>query len=225
MPIEYKDVIPWGRSFEEYVAMFALRPEDLAGRIIGCGDGPAGFNKRMKDLGFKAISCDPIYTFSREQIKERISVAKEEVMKQVFANMSCYVWDKIKNPAELLRLRLETMDEFLADFESGKAEGRYLTYGLPDLPFSEKQFDLALCSHLLFIYSQHLGYDFHYKSIKEMLRVAKEVRIFPIIDLSSNRSPFLEPIIEHLQEEGHVVEIVRVDYEFHRGANEMMWIR
>ena len=33
-------VVPWGRSFDEYRRMFALTEEDLDQTIIGCGDGP-----------------------------------------------------------------------------------------------------------------------------------------------------------------------------------------
>lgn len=205
--------------------MFALGPKDLTGRIIGCGDGPAGFNKRMKDLGFRVVSCDPIYELSKEEIEERILAAKEEVMRQVYLNMDCSVWKWFKTPDELFRVRLETMAEFLQDFEAGKKEGRYLACRLPDLPFAGREFDLALCSHLLFIYSAHLGYDFHYQAIKEMLRIAKEARIFPVVDLSGRRSSFLAPVCEALEKEGYRVEIVRVDYEFHRGANEMLRVR
>ena len=34
MTIKLNEVIPWGRSFEEYRRMFALTDEDLAGRIL-----------------------------------------------------------------------------------------------------------------------------------------------------------------------------------------------
>lgn len=44
-------VVPWGRSFEEYVAMFNLTKEDLGRRILGCGDGPAGFNAELTKRG------------------------------------------------------------------------------------------------------------------------------------------------------------------------------
>jgi hypothetical protein len=40
-------VVPWGRSFDEYVAMFALSSEDLGRRILGCNDGPASFNSGL----------------------------------------------------------------------------------------------------------------------------------------------------------------------------------
>ena len=38
MTRKLSEVIPWGRSFEEYRRVFALTDEDLAGRILGCGD-------------------------------------------------------------------------------------------------------------------------------------------------------------------------------------------
>ena len=37
-------VVPWGRSFDEYRRMFALSDDDLTGSILGCGDGLASFN-------------------------------------------------------------------------------------------------------------------------------------------------------------------------------------
>lgn len=223
MAVEYKSVIPWGRAFEEYVAMFSLGKNDLSKKIIGCGDGPASFNKHMNDLGFKVVSCDPIYSFSKDQIEQRIFEVKDEVMQQVSNNMGHYIWDRIKNLDELFNLRMSVMGEFLSDFELGKQEGRYMPCSLPELPFKDKEFDIALCSHLLFTFT-NLGFDFHYKSIMEMLRVAREIRIFPIIDLNCQRSVLVEPILERLKEQQYSAEIIRVDYEFHCNENEMMLI-
>jgi hypothetical protein len=33
--IEYHDIKPWGRSFNEYVRMFSLAPTDLTRKIMG----------------------------------------------------------------------------------------------------------------------------------------------------------------------------------------------
>ena len=44
MDFHYKDIIPWGRSFDEYLDMFDLSEDDLARDIVGVGDGPASFN-------------------------------------------------------------------------------------------------------------------------------------------------------------------------------------
>jgi hypothetical protein len=37
-------VVPWGRSFDEYVRTFALGEAELGLTILGCADGPANFN-------------------------------------------------------------------------------------------------------------------------------------------------------------------------------------
>ena len=50
-----EQVVPWGRSFDEYRAMFALSDADLDGRLLGCGDGPASFNAVATRRGAKVI--------------------------------------------------------------------------------------------------------------------------------------------------------------------------
>ena len=55
MAFTLKQVVPWGRSFKEYVRMFDLTKKDLQKRIIGCGDGPASFNAEMKSRGYKVV--------------------------------------------------------------------------------------------------------------------------------------------------------------------------
>jgi len=66
------EVIPWGRSFDEYRRMFALTDGDLSGNILGCGDGPASFNAEATVLGNRVVSCDPIYTFSADEIERQV---------------------------------------------------------------------------------------------------------------------------------------------------------
>ena len=44
MDFRYQDIVPWGRSFDEYLGMFDLSEDDLARDIVGVGDGPASFN-------------------------------------------------------------------------------------------------------------------------------------------------------------------------------------
>ena len=59
--------------------------------------------------------------------------------------------------------------------------------------------------------------------LAEMLRVAGEVRIFPLLDVNSERSPYLTPVMEKFADSQP--EIRRVDYEFQRGGNEMLSLR
>ena len=37
-------IVPWGRSYDEYVAMFDLRAPELGRRLLGWAGGPAAFN-------------------------------------------------------------------------------------------------------------------------------------------------------------------------------------
>jgi hypothetical protein len=107
---------------------------------------------------------------------------------------------------------------------AGKQQGRYVAAELPALPWPDDSFDLALCSHLLFLYSQQLDLEFHERSVLELCRIGREVRIFPLLALGGARSTHIEPIIECLRDSGHEVAIREVPYEFQRGGNQMMVI-
>jgi len=93
------------------------------------------------------------------------------------------------------------------------------------LPFPDGAFDLALCSHLLFLYSEHLSEDFHVASIEELCRVAKEARLFPLLELGSRKSRHVEAVHTRLTDAGYVVSIRTVPYEFQRSGNQMMRLR
>jgi hypothetical protein len=93
------------------------------------------------------------------------------------------------------------------------------------LGFATGQFDLAICSHFVFLYQHELSLDFHIEAVKEMCRVAKEVRIFPLLDMAGEKSAYIEPVMRAMRDAGLGVEIEKVDYEFQRGGNEMMRIQ
>jgi SAM-dependent methyltransferase len=218
-------VVPWGRSFEEYRAMFRITEADLAGRILGCGDGPASFNAGATRLGASVVSCDPIYEWSADELRGRIEQTYEHILEQTRQNRDEFVWESIASVDELGQVRMAAMEEFLADYSEGVAQGRYLRAGLPVLPFGDEQFDLALCSHLLFLYSDQLGEALHRAAVLELGRVAREVRVFPLLALGGAASPFVEGCSNLLRDTGYVVSIESVPYEFQRGGNQMMRVR
>ncbi len=57
-----------------------------------------------------------------------------------------------------------------------------------------------------------------------MLRISTEVRIFPLLTLSLQPSPYLNPIIKELEDLGYQVSIVKVEYELQKGGNQMLKI-
>lgn len=224
MAMTLSQVVPWGRSLTEYRRMFALSDEDVAGLILGCGDGPASFNAEMTALGHRVVSADPIYALTSAQIEQRVAETYETVVAQVKRSRADYVWEMFRDEEELGRHRLATMRKFLADFSVGLAAGRYRAEALPRLSFADGAFDLAVCSHLLFLYTEQLSLAFHCESILELCRVAREVRIFPLLGLDCQKSRHIEPVQATLTSAGFTVDIVRVQYEFQRGGDEMMRI-
>lgn len=225
MSFNLENVVPWGRSFDEYVAMFALGCDDLGKRILGCGDGPASFNATLTSRGGSAVSIDPIYQFTAEELAVRIDETHDIVMEQARQNIEEFVWTHIRSIEELGQVRMSAMRAFLADYPLGKNAGRYIHAELPHLPFADGAFDLALCSHFLFLYSEHLDKALHMRSLRELCRVASEVRIFPVVELGSIRSRHIDVVATELSEEGYQVSIERVAYEFQKGGNEMLRLK
>lgn len=222
MAIHLDQIVPLGRRMAEYVGMFGFRETDRGGTILGCGDGPASFNAEWSAGGGRVVSVDPLYRHAVPAIRQRIDATFADMAAQVGANRALFDWRSIPSLAAWRCLRRQAMDRFLVDYADPGAGGRYVAGELPDLPFADAAFDLALCSHLLFLYSEQLSYAFHLGSMLELLRVAREVRVFPLLTLAMEPSPHLPPLVEALADAGCRVGVERVPYEFQRGGNEML---
>jgi hypothetical protein len=59
----------------------------------------------------------------------------------------------------------------------------------------------------------------------EMLRVASEVRVFPLLDLDLRRSAHLDPVVTRLRSVDFHAEIVAVPYEFQKGGGQMLRVK
>ncbi len=224
MAFQLNSVVPWGRNLAEYRLMFELSNEDMKKSIAGFGDGPASFNCEATRQGYDVISFDPIYRFSTEALRQRIYEVRDVVMQQMSENMENYVWTHIKDLEDLENTRMSAMRLFLEDYEKGKAEQRYICHELPDrLPYENGHFDIGLSSHFFLMYTM-LGYDFHISSMTEMLRVCKEIRVFPIVDLDANKTELVSEVIRHFRE-SFDVEIRQTKYEFQKGDNKLLIIR
>ncbi|OJY02973.1 MAG: hypothetical protein BGO90_02450 [Legionella sp. 40-6] len=57
-----------------------------------------------------------------------------------------------------------------------------------------------------------------------MARVAREVRIFPLIDKEGQTSELLGPVLLQLQKEQFGVEVREIDYHLHQAENAMLRI-
>jgi hypothetical protein len=224
MAFKYTEAVPWGRSFDEYRRMFHLTEDDFRRSILGCADGPASFNREMFRNGHRVVSCDPLYQFTGREIEQRVEATYNDILEQSMRNQDQFVWDLIESPEQLGRIRLAAMRDFLADYEAGKSDGRYVPAQLPDLPFADRSFDIALCGHFLFFYSDSLSITFHQRSVDELCRIAREIRIFPLLTYNADPCPLVDLIVEHVRKSGLTASVENVPYEFQKGGNRMLRI-
>ena len=205
--------------------MFNLTENDLQSNILGVADGPASFNAELSAKGDSVTSVDPIYVFEASEIQNKFDAVLDEIIAQIKATPDDRVWSYHSSPEELRASRIRTTELFVREFKAHRSSGSYVVGELPVLSFDNQQFDLGLCSHFLFLYSDKFSVDFHIASIREMLRVAREVRIFPLLSLTLERSPNIRSVQQTFATEGYSVKICRVEYELYKGGNEMMVIR
>ena len=225
MAVTLDRIVPFGRSLAEYRLMFNLTETDLQRRILGIADGPASFNAEATALGASIQSIDPIYQFDGSAIRQRFEAVVDDIIAQVSATPDDWSWTVHDSPAALRASRVRTLEIFLADYERGRQTGRYRNGALPRLDCTDGQFDLVLCSHFLLLYSAHLDRAFHHQALQELLRVGREVRIFPLLTLSCERSPYLDQLTAEFSQQGYRVAIEPVGYELQKDGNEMLVIR
>lgn len=225
MAFRLNNIVPWGRNFSEYVAMFALSDDDLSKPILGCGDGPASFNAEFTRQGGEVVSIDPLYAYDVDDIRQRIDETFDHVIKETRMNVYEFVWQNIRSVDELGQIRMNAMNDFLLDYPKGKIEKRYIAESAPIMSFTDDSFCLALVSHFLFLYSDHLDLKFHIDTITELCRICGETRIFPLLQLGATPSPHVQPVFDHFKSIGYEMEKVKVPYEFQRGGNLMLRIR
>jgi hypothetical protein len=225
MVMKLDKVVPFGRSLDEYIKMFNLSSEDLQQRILGVGDGPASFNAEGTAKEYNITSIDPIYQFDGAEIKQRFDEVVDNIIDQIIATPNNWIWSYHQNPQELKASRIKTLEIFLQDYQQGKQAGRYAAQELPKLDFATQTYDLALCSHFLFLYSAQCDRDFHVAAIQEMLRVSQEVRIFPLLTLMLETSPYLDFVMGQFRNLGYFVAIEKVPYELQPGGNQMLVIK
>ena len=194
---------PGGGPSRSTAACSRLTDADLAGRTLGCGDGPASFNAEATAAGHAVVSCDPVYALTAGDIRRRVEETFEVVVSQVKLHPERFVWGFHRDPDDLARHRLAAMGRVPERLRTGQGSGRYVAASLPRLPFADGEFRLALVSHLLFLYSEHLDESAHVASVTELLRVAGEVRIFPLVTLEHRPSPHVGPVRSTLEAAGY----------------------
>lgn len=213
-----------GRTFEEYMSMFNLTKADLTGRtILDCPAGACSFTALANQLGAEVTAADIAYFHDFEELQKKGIQDLDHAMNNMDRVQTNYVWDFFKSVDDLKNHRFQALTDCSTDMK--QHPDHYIQAALPSLPFENKQFDMTLSAHFLFMYSDRLDFDFHVKTIQELLRVTRqEIRIFPLTDLSAERYGQLNKILTFLHAQGCSTEEITVGYEFQKGANSMLKI-
>lgn len=211
------------RSFAEYRKMFSLTGNDLRGTILDCPGGAASFTAEVGAHGGRAIACDPQYALPIATLAERARTDLRRGYQYHQQNPAEYVWTFFRDPEHYLAVRSASIEVFTEHFSA--SPGNYVAASLPVLPFPAGSFDLALCSHLLFSYADRLDHGFHLASILELARVAREVRIHPLVPFGFDSNPELPGLIAELGRLHVQAAVEPVDYEFQRGGHSMLVCR
>ena len=218
-------VVLLGRTLDEYTRFFGLDLPALRGRpVLDVASGVSSFCAEANALGIPTTACDLIYQFSHDEIQRRCEPDLDRVTRDI-AHAQTYRWDFYKSPAGMRAYRERAYKTFLTDYLAHRGT-RYLHSELPHLPFAYRQFDLTLVSYLLFVYEDHFDYEFHKRSLLEIMRVTRgEARCYPLETFEAQRSSFLDrlradPDLSHL-----LFEVIPTDFEFLLGSNNYLRIR
>ena len=212
-------VVLLGRTLEEYRRYFALDVENpRSNAILDVAAGVSSFCAEANRLGVNVTAFDSIYDLSGNEIRRRCEFDLEQVT-QVIGNLKTYRWDFYQSPELLRRFRERAYRTFLDDYRTGQGTS-YVSGCLPNLPFRDNQFDLTLVSYLLFVYEDRFDYEFHKRSLLEIMRVARgEARLYPGVTFEASRSRYVDqlkddPDLSHLG-----FEDVQTDFEFLANSN------
>ena len=209
------------RSYAEYRAMFGLA--ELPRSVLDCCAGGSGFTAVAAAEGADAVAVDPAYELSDRELADAVRSGTSTGGNIVDQYSGDFTWHWYGSREERDRMRAEAVEQFLGD-RTAHPE-RYVAASLPHLPFNTGRFELALCSHLLFLYSEQLDAAFHIAAVQALLRVAQEARIFPLLALNCEVSPHLALVIEWCKTQGHHAEVRRVPYEFQVGGDRMLHVQ
>ncbi len=196
--LELERIVFIGRTFEEYLRMFNLKESDLVGqRILDCPAGACSFTAIANQLGGDVTAADISYFHSTDELADKGVQDIEHAMFELEKVQDNFVWDYFKSIEDLTQARSKALNDNIKDQRQNPE--RYVPVVLPDLPFNDEAFDLTLSAHFLFMYSDRLDYDFHLRTVNELMRVTKgELRIFPLVDLSCKRYAHLDRLIDEL---------------------------
>lgn len=217
-----RKLVLWGHQADEYQEMFDLDEKDMGSRILEYGCGPSAVNAHSNHKEQLITSCDPLFVLDKDTLYSKALMIFSDMAEEIKKEEHYFDFSRSGGIDNLIKQRQQGMQEFFADYNEGKSSGRYIGVTDIKLPFPDFHFDFALCSHYLFAELDDQSVDYHLQVIRELARVAREVRVFPLVDREGNTSTLLGPVLLGLQQYKLGVEVREVSFHLHKSGNAML---
>lgn len=195
-----KRISAWGLGLTELRSMFHLRAEDLSKDILMVGDEGTSFAADLREQGGKVRSLDPTYELTPNEMRQRFyknATTFERVIHRQYRSSTP------ERLGHIIDARREAWQRFMADYEQPVHAQYYLSSSYRHLPFSSQRFDISLCLIAMLVPNDEGELHEALNAMREQLRVAREVRCFPIISRQNTYSKHLIPVLSHLEGEGY----------------------
>jgi hypothetical protein len=189
-------VLLTSRSFQEYQAFFDLTPDDVAGRVVL--DCCAGASGFV--AGVRSRGGHPI----------AVDLAVCSHLLFTWSEQSGLPGSRFTAPVPGASHRSRGRAANTRPTSSSASRG------IPPTP----------CSQRLRLKRQAFDAAWHDRALRELLRVASEVRVFPlVVQRTGHPVEFLPDLLDDLRKDGVRAEVRGVPFEFQRGAREMLVLR
>lgn len=174
----------------EYLQFFNLSMGDLRDRsVLDVAVGPSSFTAEACRAGIDVVAVDPLYGKSAEALAAHVKLDYGHMFDRMRATENSGRF-RFKSIDEAERNRRAAARRFVTDYESHYAQGRYFGAGLPQLPFLDRNFDVVLCAHLLYLYPANHDYSFHFEACRKLICGwrGKKYGFTPCVVLMGDRS-------------------------------------
>lgn len=219
MSLELDRIVFIGRTYSEYMAMFDLHEDELKGRsILDCPAGACSFTAYASSRGLHVTAADIAYQYDADALEAKGTQDLLHAKERLEESTDQYIWDYYGTLEDHHQMRVEALRR--STEHRRQHPQKYIYAEFPKLPFADQSFDLTLSAHFLFMYADRLSEQFHEESLTELMRVTREeIRIYPVVDLSSNRYENMDKIVKLADSRGWIVEENTTSYRFQRGAD------
>ncbi len=213
----------WIYNLNDYRQIFGLTDEELHKTVLDYPGGISSVNAELYAQGFKIVSASPSYRLAFKEMQER---AKEILQKKiVYLHQHL---EMLSNPTpevvnEVIGRWQISAEQFLADYERGKKQGRYLPLEGPPFTDLTQKFELLLCTDFLFNQSHETPLSAQ-EIMNELCKLSSEIRIFPLPDAKTPVAAELGPIMLLFQQSNFGVEVRAVNYQLRTDANAFLRI-